>query len=484
MPDFLLVFALIAIVLTLAALVSGLVERAPLSFPIIFLGLGFLFGEHGLGIIAVEPHNKILEAVATLSLAFVLFLDAVQLRFDEVGTHWFLPVLVLGPGTLLTIGFIALAAWFLLGTSLVQSLLLGAILSSTDPVVLRDVVRDVRLPRAIRHVLGIEAGTNDLVVLPIVLILIAASQAQIGGALDWFAFLARLLLLGPVVGFAIGGIGAWVLGRVDAWLGVSRTYQAFHGVGLVLGAYVGGVAVGGDGFLAAFAAGVAMVVLNYDLCDCFLEYGEITAEMAMLLAFILFGAVLSTLLDTVPFGPTLLMAALALGIGRPLALGLVLWRATLSHAARAFIGWFGPRGLNSLLLALLVVQGGVPEAEWLLAVVGVVVIVSVVVHGVSATPLSAWYGRKVARETLPEERESSAAGLLRQTADMAARLTPQELAARLAGPEPPLVLDVRSRASYRQEATQIPGSVRVMPDRIVEWAAGQPRERPIVAYCS
>jgi NhaP-type Na+/H+ or K+/H+ antiporter len=484
MPDVLMVFALVGIVLTTAALASGIVERAPLSFPLLFLGLGFLLGESGLGFLALDLRDKMLEAVAILSLVFVLFLDAVRLRFDDFRKDWLVPMLVLGPGTLLTIALIALAAWLLLGASLVQSLLLGAILSSTDPVVLRDVVRDRRIPRSIRQTLGVEAGTNDLVVLPIVLVLIAMAHARLGNAADWLTFLAQLLVLGPLVGFAVGGIGAWVLSLVDAWLGVSRTYQALYGVGLVLGSYVAGVSVGGDGFLAAFAAGIAIVVFNYDLCDCFLEYGDTTAEMTMLLAFILFGAVLSTLLDTIALGPALLFATLALGLARPSAISLVLRGATLSRAARAFIGWFGPRGLNSLLLVLLVVHEGVPQAEWLVAITGVVVIASVVVHGITATPLAAWYGSKVARETLPEERESTAAGLLQQPPDEMPLITPQELAQLLDGPHPPVVLDVRSRSAYRTATTQIPGSVRVLPDQLAEWAAGQSRQRPIVAYCT
>jgi NhaP-type Na+/H+ or K+/H+ antiporter len=168
-------------------------------------------------------------AIATLSLIFVLFLDAVQLRLDE-RANWKLPLLVLGPGTGLTIAIIALAAWILLSATLVQALLLGAILSSTDPVVLRDVIRDQRIPRSIRHTLGIEAGTNDLVVLPIVLILIAVAHGQLGGAGEWFTFGAQLFVLGPVAGFAVGAIGAWVLDKVDAWLGVNRTYQALYGL--------------------------------------------------------------------------------------------------------------------------------------------------------------------------------------------------------------------------------------------------------------
>jgi NhaP-type Na+/H+ or K+/H+ antiporter len=483
MPDFLLLTGLIAIVLTVSALASGLVVRAPLSFPMLFFGLGFALGERGLGLLAIEPHDKTLEAIATLSLIFVLFLDAVQLRLDEQA-NWKLPLLVLGPGTGLTIAIIALAAWALLSATLVQALLLGAILSSTDPVVLRDVIRDQRIPRTIRHVLGIEAGTNDLVVLPIVLILIAVALGRLGGAGEWFIFGAQLFVLGPIAGFAVGAIGAWVLGKVDVWLGVNRTYQALYGVGLVLGAYAAGVAVGGDGFLAAFAAGLAIAVLNYDLCDCFMEYGETTAEMAMLLAFIFFGAVLSPLLDTVPLEATLGLAAVALGIGRPLALGLVLWRANVSRAARAFLGWFGPRGLNSLLLVLLVVHDSVPHAEWLLAITGIVVMASVVLHGISATPLSAWYGRAVVQSTLPEERESQAARLWQHDVSRVTFLAAADLARRLEEPNPPIVLDVRSRAAYRDATTQIPTSIRVLPDNVAQWAASQSHQRAIVAYCT
>lgn len=484
MPDLLTGFALIAAVLLISALASPLVERAPLSFPMIFLGLGFLLGERGLGVLAVSSHDRTLEVIATLSLAFVLFLDAVQLRFDEADRDWLVPILVLGPGTLAIIAVVATGAVYLLGLAPIPALLIGAILSSTDPVVLRDVVRDDRIPRSIRRALSIEAGTNDVVVLPLILVLIAVALARVGGAADWLLFLARIFVIGPLVGFAVGGIGSWLVGQVDARLSIRREYQALYGVGLVLAAYAAGVAVGGDGFLAAFAAGLAVAVLNHELCDCFLEYGEITAEMAMLLAFILFGALLSTVIGTVPLIPTLLFAGLVILIARPLAIGLVLRPARISHGARAFIGWFGPRGLNSLLFTLLVIQAGLPDAGRLLAIVGVVVIASVVLHGASATPLSAWYGRVVARRTLAEEREGTASGLFQPGLDDVPRITPAELAERLAGPSPPIVLDARTRSQYARDRTRIPGSVRVPPDQVAEWAAAQPRPVPVVAYCT
>jgi NhaP-type Na+/H+ or K+/H+ antiporter len=482
--EILLMFGLVAVVLIVSALASGLVERAPISFPIIFLGLGYLLGERGLGLLHVSSHDPALEAIAVITLALVLFLDAVKLQFDEGRRAWLAPVLILGPGTLLVIALIAGAANWLLGFAPLTALLIGAILASTDPVVLRDVVRNVHVPRAVRRTLSIEAGLNDIVVLPIVIIVSAVLVGRVGTGGQLAGFLLSLFIVGPLVGFAVGGAGSWLMNWVDARTPIRREYQALYGIGLVLAAYAAGTAVGGDGFLAAFAAGAAVVVLNTELCDCFTEYGETTSEMAMLLAFVLFGALLSSIYDLAPLLPSLALAAIVLFVIRPLAIELVLLRASVSREARLFMGWFGPRGLNSLLFALLVVRDQVPNAELLLAVTGIVVTVSVVLHGVTATPLSNWYGRVAEQRVLAEERESTAGGLFLSSADGIRRLTPSELAEQVAGPNPPLVLDVRSHASYDPAGWQIPESVRVEPDQVGQWASTATRDRLVVAYCT
>jgi hypothetical protein len=141
-------FAVIAGVLLVAALAAGLVERAPLSFPMLFLGLGFLIGDRGLGLISIGLDNDVLEVVAVLTLALVLFLDAVNLELIELRRDWLPPFLVLGPATLLVAGLLAGAGMLLLDLPVVLALLLGTILASTDPVVLHDVVRDARIPPA------------------------------------------------------------------------------------------------------------------------------------------------------------------------------------------------------------------------------------------------------------------------------------------------------------------------------------------------
>jgi sodium/hydrogen antiporter len=487
MLDVTALFALIAAVLTVSGLASGLIERAPLSFPIIFLGLGFLFGSTG--VIELGPHSAVLEAVAFLVLALVLFLDAQRLESSVLRAAGIMPILSLGPGTIITVAIVAVAAHFLLTLSTVESLIVGTALASTDPVVLRDVVRNRRLPSAVREALSIEAGTNDIVVLPVLLVLIAVAKADTMGVIGWLMFAGQVLVLGPAIGFVIGAAGAWMMSKADAAFGIRREHQALYGIGLVLLAFTAAQWAGGDGFLASFAAGLAVALLNINLCDCFLDYGETTAEAAMLLAFVLFGAVISQIASQVPMAMTLLLAAVALLLARPLAIGLALRRATVSWQARAFIGWFGPRGLSSLLLALLVLEARVPHAEYLLAIIGVVVTISVIAHGVTATPLSALYAHTVESKTLIEERKGNAAGLFGERGEDAPRISPTELAEQLAGARPPLVLDIRTRSQYRLDHTRIPGSIRVLPDDVGAWAAQRlatsaPDPRAIVAYCT
>jgi MFS family permease len=338
--------------------------------------------------------------------------------------------------------------------------------------------------------LNIEAGTNDIVVLPTLLILIALANAEASGIAGWAILVGEALILGPVIGFAIGADAAWLMSKADKRFGVSEVYQSLYSVGIVLLSYSVATALGGDGFLAAFATGFAVAVLNFDLCQCFLDYGETTSEMAMLLAFILFGVVISNLFSEVPLIPALILAAIVIFIARPLAIGIVLRKAAVSNKARAFIGWFGPRGLNSLLLALLVLQAGVANSEFLLAIVGVVVTVSVIAHGASATPLSQAYSRAVENDTHEEERDN-AGGIFEGDASSSIRIKPERLAGMLESEEPPVVLDVRTRSQYEQDKTRIPGSERVAPDQVEEWVkereeayGSQVEGQRIVAYCT
>ena len=328
MSDFVQVFALVALILTVAALAAGLVERSPLSFPLMFLAIGFVLGKSGLGLIDITTQDEALGVVATLTLSLVLFLDATKLQLSELGRRWVVPFLVLVPGTGLIIalstGPLVLLFGFGWGTCPHRGG--GAGLHGPRWCFGRSSGTS-GIPRSVRQVLRIEAGMNDIVVLPIVLILIAVAVGGMQSVAGWAEFLARLLLVGPLLGLAIGGAGAWLMKQVDRMASIRREYQALYVVGLVLASYTAATAAGGDGFLSAFAAGVSVVLLNQKLCDYFLEYGEVTSEMAMMAAFVLFGALLSGIWDTVPLVRALLMSALVILAIRPGVLGLVLSRA-------------------------------------------------------------------------------------------------------------------------------------------------------------
>jgi sodium/hydrogen antiporter len=479
-------FALAAAVLLISALLAGVIDRAPVSFPMIFLTLGLVLGEGSTGVVDVHLEDDGLRTVAFATLALVLFLEALSLDLRHLRRHWVVPALALGPGSVIVIAGIAAAAMLVAGLDPVVAFIVGAVLASTDPVVLRDIVHDERIPSAVRRALSLEAGMNDVVVLPTVLILAAVAAESVGGGLDWAQFLVELLLIGPALGALVGWLGAALMAEADARMSVRSEWQALYGIGLVLAAFAVGETAGADGFLAAFAAGAAVSISNRRMCDCFLDFGEVIAELLMLISFVLFGAVLSTELDAVPLVEGILLAAIALLIVRPVGIGalLAVRTHTLSNHGRAFIAWFGPRGLNSLLLALIVIEAGVPEGREVFALVGIVVIASTFLHGISATPVSAWYGRQIDAATHPEERESSMEGLLGPMIDDVPRMEPGELAELLDSAEPPVVLDVRSRSAYTADPDRVPGAERVRPDQVVEWADDHDRERTVVLYCT
>jgi sodium/hydrogen antiporter len=166
-------------------------------------------------------------------------------------------------------------------------------------------------------------------------------------------------------------------------VGVRRDYEALYSLGVAFAAFAAAEAVHGSGFLAAFAAGITIAALDVELCDCFLEYGETTAEMALLFTFVLFG---SSLIWT-GFGvfslAALAFAVLVLAL-RPVAYSVALLPSRLARKDRLLISWFGPRGLSTLLLVLLPVFAGTPDAPLMFQICALVVLMSVVVHGGSA----------------------------------------------------------------------------------------------------
>jgi NhaP-type Na+/H+ or K+/H+ antiporter len=479
----------IGLVVIVSGLVSGLVERGPLSQVLVFVALGVAVGPRGFNVVDLGIDSPMIQSVGTISLVLVFFTDAVKINLGQLRTQWLLPALALGPGAVLTILLIGVAALGLFDLPWSLAFLIAAVLASTDAILLRDVLNNRHVPRAVRHTLSIEAGANDVIVLPAMLVLAVIAAHESRSFTDWLEFAFDLYLLGPLVGVAVAYLSIRAMGALRRHQLVRRDYESLYSIGVAFVAFAAAQAVGGSGFLAAFAAGITIAVMDEELCDCFLEYGETTAEMAMLVTFVFLGAALvDSAFDALSL-TTLLFALFTLGIARPLSFLLVLARSRASLAGRLMISWFGPRGLNSLLLTILAVAAGIPAAERVFGIVSVVVLVSILAHGVSATPLLAWYGRRLRQADLPEEVAADAGTLLnagdgRLREQDVPRLSPAALKGMLDAGEPVTIVDIRRDAAYDGSGRRIPGSIRIPIDDLLDRLNEIPRDWPVVLSCA
>jgi sodium/hydrogen antiporter len=475
--------ALIGIVILVSSLLSGVIERTGIPQVAIFLLLGTVLGPAGLKLIDLSLESPTLEWIATLGLVLVLFTDAISIDLSLVRRPRLVLLLILGPATLIPAILIVLLSRLVLGLDWLPSVILGAALASTDPVMLRNLTRSPSLRASVREGLRLEGGINDVVLLPMVVLSILALTAQ-GGAAEVGQHAVGLFLLGPGLGALTGFIAITMLDQVRKRVGVRRDYESLYALGVAFTAYAAAESVGGSGFLAAFAAGVVIAKLDVELCDCFLDYGQATAEMFLLFTFVAFGAGLIWTGFTVFEWRTLVFALLALLV-RSLVLLPVLARNDFDQRDRRIIAWLGgPRGLSSLLLILLPVFAGVPGSEQLFRVTALVVLLSVLVHG---TGIAIFLRRSEAgAPDSPEVTRAPTARPAALDAPVPEKITFDELDALRKSGAPIILADVRTERSYAADNLKAEGAVRLPPDGAVQRARelGLDHHATVVLYCA
>jgi NhaP-type Na+/H+ or K+/H+ antiporter len=471
--------ALVGIVILVASLLSGALERTGAPLVVVFLALGAALGPAGLGLADIRLDSPVLRVLATLALTLVLFSDAVTIEMSEVRARARLVWRMVGPGTLVPAVIVALAAWLLLDVSLPAAAILGAALASTDPVLLRSALRSRAMPASARVALRLESGTNDVVLLPIVvlamLVLAASAQGRMPAGGEIGRVVVGLFILGPALGAFVGWLGITALARIRDRIGVRRDYESLYALGLAFSGFAAAEAVGGSGFLAAFAAGFMVAAQDVELCDCFLEFGEASAEMLLLLTFVAFGTSLIWTGITVADGRTLLFAAIAL-TARTIVLFPVLAGLGLDERDRRLIALFGPRGLSSLLLVLLPVFAGLPGAERLFTITCLVVLLSVVLHG-------AGIGLFL-RRAMWEAGSGSPFPL--PASEVPERISIGEVEELQARGEPVIIVDARADRSHRADTLQAKGAVRIDPTDSVRSAQARrlSQHATLVIYCA
>jgi sodium/hydrogen antiporter len=511
------IVALVGIVIVVASLLSGALERSGVPLVAVFLVLGVALGPWGFGLADIGFDSPALRVLAMLALALVLFSDAVTIDKEDLRARRALLWRVLGPGTLVPALVMALAARLLLDLSWPAAAILGAALASTDPVLLRSAIRSPAMPATPRVALRIESGMNDVVLLPIVVLSIlalrAAPPSAVGAGLatnEVVRSVIGLFLLGPLLGALVGWLGIILLDWMRRRFGVRRDYESLYALGLAFSAFALAESVGGSGFLAAFAAGLMVSWQDVELCDCFLEYGEATAEMLLLLTFVALGTSLIWSGLGVMDVRTLGFAIIAL-IARAVVLYPVLRGTGATERDRRVIALFGPRGLSSLLLTLLPVFAGVAGAQQLFTIACLVVLLSVVLHGggmalflrhetrnAALQPASSG-GSAPAVAAPPPVVAASAAPSSRRSllpladdstseaqSEAAERITLDELRGLRERGEEVILVDARADRNYRKSDIQAAGAVRLNPEDPVRDATKLrlSQRATLVVYCA
>lgn len=375
------------------AVASGALGRNGLTPAIFFLSSGILLGDAVLGWFVVDADGAVLRLIAETTLALVLFADASRINLGLLRRELAVPSRLLGIGLPLTILAGTAAAFLLLpGLTLVEAALLAIAVAPTDAALGQTVVSDERVPSRIRQGLNVESGLNDGLCVPLLLIALAFVSAEGGGDTEP----VRLVL--EEVGFGVaGGLVAGVLGAVALGFGRRRGWVAGAWAPLVPLAATGlayGVAtvLHGSGLIAAFTAGLAFGRIASEAEREATDVIETIGDGFSAATFFVFGAAIVPVMLGALTWASLFFVVLALTVARMLPVALALMGTHARAPTVAFVGWFGPRGLASIVFAVLILQAQpIPNIGVVLATISLTVVVSVYAHGVTALPLTERY---------------------------------------------------------------------------------------------
>ena len=403
--------ALIALLVLLLGwhVVSGRLERLDMTGPIIFVAAGLLLCNGPWAVVDITIESHAVHALAEVTLVLLLFADAAQVNPHDLRRHAGLPTRLLAVGLPLTLALGAAVAAVLL-TDLPWELaaLLGAVLAPTDAALSASVVSDRSLPQAIRRSLNVESGLNDGIVTPIVTALIAAAAALIGVGVveDTASASGRDALVdlggGVLIGGLVGYVGGVVVARARAHGWIAPGGRRIAVLTLPFLAFLLAAETGVNYFVAAFVAGFAFRAGTGHEDEEATELPELIGRIFSLAVWAAFGAgLVLDGLERVDWRIAL-YAVLSLTVVRMLPVAISMIGAGFSRPATLFVGWFGPRGLASVVFGLLIVEElpvDDPRVETVVSTVVLTVLLSVIAHGISGRPLSAWMGRQ---EQTPE----------------------------------------------------------------------------------
>ncbi|MEV6276719.1 cation:proton antiporter [Nocardia sp. NPDC051832] len=370
------------VVLLVSVSLSGVAARTVLSTALLFLLAGALIGDGGLGLVSIAPSDPLVVMLADIALFTVLFTDGQRANVRALRDGWQLSGRALGIAMPITMVLIAVPAHFLAGLDWPTALLVGAILSPTDPVFAAAIVGRSDIPLRLRRLLNVESGLNDGLALPFVLIFLATAQHKDSG----IGTIAWELALGLILGIVVPAL------VVLAWrtriLTVEPRLQALGPLAIAVSLYGACHLTHANPYLAAFAAGSTLATLDKVAAEQYEPFGELLSEITKFAALLVFGALITPeRLGELGAGAWV-VALLAILLVRPAAMMLSLMRTPLTTAERATAAWFGPKGFASVVYGLLVLQSGIPEADNIFDLVAVTIALSIILHSSTDVPVA------------------------------------------------------------------------------------------------
>jgi NhaP-type Na+/H+ or K+/H+ antiporter len=389
--DFAEAILLIGALLVVAAGLSGWLHGTVLSISVLAVAAGGVLS--AVDVLTVEPGDTGLFEVVELALILTLFTDGLVAERELVQKQWRKPARALVVAMPITGVLLALAAKLLFDLAWAEAFLLGAVLSPTDPVVTSAVVTAKRVPAVVRHTLNLESGLNDGLALPFVLVLIAVATPGLAAGDEVLKQIGETLA-GAAIGVVLAYLGGKALDHLPGGR-ITPQYEGVYGLGLALLAFGIADVTYGNGLIAAFVAGVALGVAERELPDAFSLFNENVSAVLQVVTFVLFGALVASSGYRFGVAELVVFIVFALVIARPGAVFAAFAGSDLPRPQRAFIAWFGPKGVASILFALLVLESHAGGRGRIFAIASFVILASIVAHGLTDTVGARWVERRV-----------------------------------------------------------------------------------------
>ena len=381
-------------------LFSKAADRSPITAPMVFVTTGILVGPLGFNFFHMEPRGGLVHILTEVTLILILFVDASTINLKKLIADRSIPLRLLMIGLPLSMLLGTLLAYLLFpGVDIWLLVLMALILSPTDAALGQAVVKSKQVPERVRRWISIESGLNDGIALPPIFACIAVLSLGIGGSDEhWILFLLQQVILGAVIGGLVGWLGGYLISVVSEKDWMNSTFQRLTSGSLAVLCFAIAEHFHGNGFIAAFAGGLLLgaSTKSDQIRERIQEFGEAEGQQLILFVFLIFSMVMVPQAAKYWDINALLYAVLSLTVIRMLPVAISLLGKNLGLGTILFVGWFGPRGIASVLYLLLVVNIlGIEGYERILSVIVLTVLISVFVHGISALPLSNRLGKSV-----------------------------------------------------------------------------------------